>query len=147
DWSLSEWIANFLKDDDQYYDDEALYSDYMDDTMDVGGEEDFLDAGGVLESVLIIGVTMSLVLLLWYRQRMQQAHGQAQADNNIAGHEQANPAARRQPGDGPGLQPPAAAAAAGGNPANPFDGLAGWAGGGMLSRSNGGGGRAVVAER
>ncbi|KAG5977402.1 hypothetical protein E4U55_006845 [Claviceps digitariae] len=124
EWSLSEWIANFLKDDDRYYDDEDLYSDYMDDTMDVGGDEDYLDAGGVVESVLIIGVTMSLVLLLWYRQRMQQAHAQAQADNDHVHHEPPTPAAQQQPQQ-PDPQPPAA----GGG--NAFDGLAGWAGGGM----------------
>ncbi|KAG6008009.1 hypothetical protein E4U21_005243 [Claviceps maximensis] len=128
DWSFSEWIANFLKDDDPYYDDEDLYSDYMGDTMNVG-EEDYLDAGGVVESILIIGVTMSLVLLLWYRQRMQQAHVQAQTDNNNVRHEQPDPAAQeQQQQQQPDVQPPAAG---GGNLANPFGGLAGWAGGGM----------------
>ncbi|KAG5989986.1 hypothetical protein E4U43_004390 [Claviceps pusilla] len=131
DWSLSEWIANFLKDDDQYYDDEDLYSDYMDDTMDVGGEEDFLDAGGLVESFLIIGVTMSLVLLLWYRQRMQQAQAQAQPDNDNVRHEQPNPAAQQQQQQQPNPPPPGPAAAGGANPENPFDELAGWAGGGM----------------
>lgn len=36
------------------------------------------DDDGVLESILIIGVTFSLVFLLWWRQRLQQAHQQAE---------------------------------------------------------------------
>jgi SEL1 protein len=115
DWSLSEWVTNFLKDDPYYEDDEALYGDYMDDTMDVG-EEDYLDAGGLVESILILGITFSLVLLLWYRQRMQQAHAQAEE-------------ARRQgQGQGPQQQQ---MPGPGANPANPFDGFGGWAAGGM----------------
>ncbi|KAG6320154.1 hypothetical protein E4U22_003679 [Claviceps purpurea] len=149
DWSLSEWIANFLKDDGQYYEEEDLYSDYMDEPMDEGGDEDFLDGGGVMESFLIIGVTMSLVMLLWYRQRMQQANAHphvrvpvpvpvpapapapAQADHsdNVRG-EGANPARREeQQGEQgqPGRQPPAGD----GNAGNGFDGIAGWGGGGV----------------
>lgn len=122
DWSLSEWIANFLKDDARYYDDdEDLYSDYMDDTLDVG-DEDYLDAGGVLESILIIGVTMTLVLLLWYRQRMQQARAQVE---HVRREEQNPPP--QQPGQQPGQQPQGQ----GGDPANPPDGFAGWAAGGV----------------
>lgn len=109
--------------DDQYYDDEALYGDYMDDdTLDVG-DDDYLDAGGVVESILIVGITFSLVLLLWYRQRMQQAYAQAeearrQGQGQGQGHGQQ--AQAQQPIPGPA-----------GNPANRFDGFGGWAAGGM----------------
>lgn len=149
DWSLSEWIANFLKDDGQYYEEEDLYSDYMDEPMDEGGDEDFLDGGGVMESFLIIGVTMSLVMLLWYRQRMQQANAHpharvpvptpapapapapAQADHgdNVRGEEASRAGREEQQGEQgqPGRQPPAGD----GNAGNGFDGIAGWGGGGV----------------
>ncbi|PFH59512.1 hypothetical protein XA68_12244 [Ophiocordyceps unilateralis] len=75
DWSLAEWIANFLEDDTLSYEEETREQDSLDGTMGTG--EEVLEDGGVLESVLIIGVTTALVLLLWWRQRMQQGHGQA----------------------------------------------------------------------
>ncbi|KAK2593201.1 ERAD-associated protein [Conoideocrella luteorostrata] len=122
DWSLSEWISNFLKEDARYYDDEDLYSDYMDDTLDVG-DDDYIDAGGVLESVLIIGVTMSLVLLLWYRQRMQQVHPQAedirpQGEGQGQGRDQEQQQQRADPPQAPGGR-------------NMADRFGGWAAGGM----------------
>ncbi|GAO13450.1 hypothetical protein UVI_02016630 [Ustilaginoidea virens] len=125
DWSLSEWIANFMKDDGSY-DDEVENTNYMndDDALDVG-DDDYLDAGGVVESVLILGVTMSLVLLLWYRQRMQQANAQAdEARRRGQNHEQ--PQQPQQPHPLPQPQP-----GQGGNAANPVNGFAGWAAGGM----------------
>ncbi|OAQ66867.1 ubiquitin-protein ligase Sel1/Ubx2 [Pochonia chlamydosporia 170] len=122
DWSLAEWIANFMK-DDPYYDEDSLYGDYMDDdTLDVG-DEDYLDAGGIVESLLIIGVTLSLVLLLWYRQRMQQAHAQAEEARRQDQNQNQNQNQQPQP------QPPMPGAP--GNLANPFDGFGGWAAGGM----------------
>lgn len=68
-------------------------------------EEDILD--GVVESTLIIGITLALVLLLWWRQRMQQQHAQ-----NVEGERQNQ---RQQQG----------------NPINPEDAFPAWAGGGM----------------
>ncbi|KAL3958864.1 hypothetical protein ACCO45_007026 [Purpureocillium lilacinum] len=78
DWSLSEWIANFLEDDNIYYEDE-LNNDNMYEGTIGAGDEDF-DDGGVVESVVIIGITMALVFLLWWRQRIQQAHAQAEEE-------------------------------------------------------------------
>jgi SEL1 protein len=103
DWSLSEWITNFLEDEGLPYDD-----DYLDDMYDgtLGDDdEDILD--GVVESTLIIGITLALVLLLWWRQRMQQQHAQ-----NVEGERQNQ---RQQQG----------------NPINPEDAFPAWAGGGM----------------
>ncbi|KAH6609282.1 hypothetical protein Trco_002628, partial [Trichoderma cornu-damae] len=103
DWSLSEWIANFLEDDRLAYGD-----DYFDDVYDgtIGDDaEDLLD--GIIESTLIIGITLALVLLLWWRQRMQQQHAQ---NNEGARQDQ------RQPQ---------------GNAVNPEDAFPAWAGGGM----------------
>ncbi|RDA93545.1 hypothetical protein CP533_3993 [Ophiocordyceps camponoti-saundersi (nom. inval.)] len=88
DRSLSEWIANFLEDDTLSYENEVREQNSLDGT--IGANEEVLEDGGVLESVLIIGVTTALVLLLWWRQRMQQAHGQADEErrrrNNNQGH-------------------------------------------------------------
>ncbi|KKO99668.1 hypothetical protein THAR02_08220 [Trichoderma harzianum] len=103
DWSLSEWIANFLEDDELLYD-EDYYDDIYDGTIGDDGE-DPLD--GVIESALIIGITGALVLLLWWRQRMQQQHVQ----NNEAERQD-----QRQPQ---------------GNAVNPEDAFPAWAGGGM----------------
>lgn len=103
DWSLSEWITNFLEDEGLPYED-----DYLDDMYDgtLGDDdEDILD--GVVESTLIIGITLALVLLLWWRQRMQQQHAQ-----NVEGERQNQ---RQQQG----------------NPINPEDAFPAWAGGGM----------------
>lgn len=43
-----------------------------------GHDSGDLDDAGVMESLLIIGITVCLVFLLWWRQRMQQAHAQAE---------------------------------------------------------------------
>jgi SEL1 protein len=75
DWSLSEWIANFFQDDGYEYDDGV---DYYDEDVYEGHEDGDFDDAGVVESLLIIGITVSLVFLLWWRQRMQQAHAQAE---------------------------------------------------------------------
>ncbi|CAH0056666.1 unnamed protein product [Clonostachys solani] len=113
DWSLGEWIANFIK-DDRYFDEEIRIEDIVDDPIGTG-EGDFQD-DGVIESLLIIGVMAALVFLLWWRQRMQQAHAQAEE------------AARRR---AQGLPPQPPQAGGPGNNLNPDDGFAAWAGGGL----------------
>ena len=85
DWSLSEWIANFLEDDNLYYEDDMYGGGGEGDDDDVfegtiGAGEGDVDDGGVLESIVIIGVTMALVFLVWWRQRMQQAHAEAEEE-------------------------------------------------------------------
>lgn len=109
DWSLSEWIANFLEDDGLVYEDE-FYEDDMYDGAIATGEDEF-DDSGVVESLLIIGITLALVFLLWWRQRMQQAHAQAEE-------------ARRREQGLPPHQPPA-------NRVDQPDPFAGWAAGGQ----------------
>ena len=106
---MSEWIANFLEDDNIYYEDE-LNNDNMYEGTIGAGDEDF-DDGGVVESVVIIGITMALVFLLWWRQRIQQAQAQAEEER------------RRNQGQG-GHPPP-------GNPADGGDAFRGWAAGGV----------------
>ncbi|KAH7273688.1 hypothetical protein B0J15DRAFT_107511 [Fusarium solani] len=70
--SLSEWINHFLQDDGQY--DEEYYAgeDLYDGAL--GSGEGAGDDDGIMESLLIVGITFSLVFLLWWRQRLQQAH-------------------------------------------------------------------------
>ncbi|KAF4465504.1 HRD3-involved in degradation of Hmg2p [Fusarium albosuccineum] len=77
DRSLSEWIANFLQDDGLIYDEEFYAGDDLYDGA-LGGGDGTGEDDGVLESILIIGITISLVFLLWWRQRLQQAHQQAE---------------------------------------------------------------------
>ncbi|KAK4241575.1 protein sel-1 1 [Achaetomium macrosporum] len=69
DWSLSEWINNFLQDDAQYYDD--LYEDGYDDNGMPGGDPLEFD-DGVMESVVILGLAAALAFLVMYRQHRQQ---------------------------------------------------------------------------
>lgn len=66
---MSEWIANFIKEDGYY--DEDIYADELYDDTYVGGDGDF-DDDGVVESILIIAIMMTLVFLLWWRQRIQR---------------------------------------------------------------------------
>lgn len=112
DWSLSQWISNFLS-EEGFFADEELYDDLYDDTA---GIEEY-DEEGVVESVLIIGVTAALMFLLWWRQRAQHRA----AENQQAG--QAN-----QQGQ-PQQQQQQQQAAAGG--LGPVDGFPGWAAGGF----------------
>ncbi|KJZ77453.1 hypothetical protein HIM_03177 [Hirsutella minnesotensis 3608] len=100
DWSLSEWISNFLRDDSIVYEEELLRDDGFEGTIGAGDE--VLDDGGLLESVLIIGVTTALVLLLWWRQRMQQAHARAEEERRRNRGQPAHQPAQGNPGDGGG---------------------------------------------
>lgn len=74
DWSLSEWINNFL-DGDQFLYEDDYFEDYYEGTIDSG--EDF-DGSSVLESLLIVGVTFALVGLVWWRQRIQLQRAEAE---------------------------------------------------------------------
>jgi SEL1 protein len=98
DWSLKEWIQNFLQDENVYYEDP--YEEFYDDTITASdgepmGDEMDADLDGIFESFLILSLVASIMFLMWYRTQRQQAHRQAQED-----------AARQQPG-APGM-PPAA---------------------------------------
>lgn len=79
DWSLSEWIANFIALDGEYYEDDMYADEYYDDDTIEGGGGDFSDEG-VIESLLIIGVMTAIVFLLWWRQRLQNQHQQAEEE-------------------------------------------------------------------
>lgn len=72
DWSLAEWITNFIQDDILYYE-EGLYDDIFDDTIGdrPGGGDEAYDEANV-ELLFIFGLSMALVGLLYYRQMRQQ---------------------------------------------------------------------------
>ncbi|KAJ3476116.1 hypothetical protein NLG97_g9227 [Lecanicillium saksenae] len=74
DWSLSEWINNFI-DGELMYEDE-FYEDYYD-ANTIDGAEMFEDSN-ILESLLIVGVTFALVGLVWWRQRIQLQRAEAE---------------------------------------------------------------------
>ncbi|KAF9875858.1 ubiquitin-protein ligase sel1 [Colletotrichum karsti] len=75
DWSLAEWIANFLQDDQMFFDD-PYYEDIFDDTIGGGPDGAPLEDDGIAESLIIVFLALSLVLLLYYRQQRQQQHRQ-----------------------------------------------------------------------
>jgi SEL1 protein len=125
DWSLSEWIANFLEEDMRYYDDEYDYDDDMFDdaamtggggggggagagdggaTNDVAGDE---DDGGVIESLIILALAASLIFLMIYRNYRQEAARRREEERRRTAERQQQQAQPAQPVGG-------AAAAAGG---------------------------------
>lgn len=82
DWSPSEWIANFLKDEHFYYDD-GTYGDMYDDAITGSDGEPFgdeFDDEGVLDSLIILGLAAVIVFLIYYRQQRQRAHRQAEEE-------------------------------------------------------------------
>ncbi|KAI1459961.1 HCP-like protein [Annulohypoxylon moriforme] len=116
DWSLSEWIANFLQEDNLYYDDDYFYDDgtITGSDGDALGEE-FEDVDGVIESLIILGLVGAILFLMYYRQRRQQAHRQAeenaarQAQQQQGGGAAAMPQQQQQPlpqGQGGFFPPP-----------------------------------------
>lgn len=105
-------MENLLQPVEWEYDDEDDYTNGMYGSGIAGDDEDWED-DGLLESLLIIGLTMSLVVLLWWRQRIQQARAQAEE-------------ARRREQGLPPHQPPAA-----NQPGVGAANFQGWAAGGM----------------
>ncbi|KAI1432167.1 hypothetical protein GGR50DRAFT_697275 [Xylaria sp. CBS 124048] len=106
DWSLKEWIHNFLQDEMVYYED--AYEDYYDDTIAGSNGEpmgDELDGelDGIFESILILSLVGSIMFLMWYRAQRQHAHRQAQ--ENAARQQQAAAAAARGAGIPPQQRP------------------------------------------
>ncbi|KAH6711732.1 hypothetical protein BKA61DRAFT_487706 [Leptodontidium sp. MPI-SDFR-AT-0119] len=82
-WSLSEWITNFLRDDHLYYGDADYDDNYLPETDPMpGGDadgmyEDLID-DGIIESIAIIVLAAALIGLIYYRQQRQQAHRRGQ---------------------------------------------------------------------
>lgn len=120
-WSLGEWISNFLRDGEKYYDDyeddDLLpHQDAMPGGDEDGMYDDFID-DGVVETVLIMVLAAALVWLIYYRQAAQLAHRRREEDRLRAAG-QPVPLAP-EPGEGGFFPPP-------GDPAFP-----GWVAGGV----------------
>ncbi|KFY17458.1 hypothetical protein V492_00652 [Pseudogymnoascus sp. VKM F-4246] len=90
-WSLSEWINNFLEDDRlqymDYEEEDLLHRNDPTHGADDGMYDDVID-DGVVESFIIIALAGALVWLIYYRQQRQLAHRQ----NNGAARDQRNQA-------------------------------------------------------
>ncbi|KAK0656602.1 hypothetical protein B0T16DRAFT_441513 [Cercophora newfieldiana] len=98
DWSLSEWITNFMQDDMMYYEDEGydpLYDDDMPGGDGILGEID----DGIFESVVIIGLVTALAFLVFYRQQRQQAAARQQEQEEARRQQQQQPQQGGQPRD------------------------------------------------
>ncbi|KAA8575524.1 hypothetical protein MFRU_002g00310 [Monilinia fructicola] len=110
-WSLAEWISNFLQDDHPYYADydaDDVYGSVHDPMPggDADGLYDDIIDDGLFESLIIIGLAAALVFLIVYRQQRQEAHrrgegaaANAQQNAQPANGEAPNRGLFPQPGD------------------------------------------------
>ncbi|KAM0806437.1 hypothetical protein BDR22DRAFT_829023 [Usnea florida] len=78
EWSLSEWISNFLEEPHPYYHDAG--DDDFDEPIpegmpgdDDGGYYDEIEEN-ILESLIIVGLAAALAFLVYYRQQRQTNH-------------------------------------------------------------------------
>ncbi|KAI9805856.1 MAG: hypothetical protein M1825_000470 [Sarcosagium campestre] len=104
DWSLREWINNFIQDDHPYYDDDVegdvAGMDSQGDPLSAtppGVYEDIID-DGIIESLIIVALAAALAFLVYYRQQRQLNHQRAQQRNQAAaaGAEAGDAAAAQQ---------------------------------------------------
>lgn len=88
DWSLREWIANFLRDEHPYYHDVEDEDDFTDPIAPdpMPGGDDYYDAidEGLVESLIIIGLAGALIYLVYYRQQRTLNHRRAMEQQGIA---------------------------------------------------------------
>jgi len=100
-WSLSEWISNFLRDDHLYYGDADYDDNYLPEADNMpGGDadglyDDILD-DGIFESLIIIVLAAALVFLIYYRQQHQLAHRLDEEAARAQQEQQAAPGAQPQ---------------------------------------------------
>jgi SEL1 protein len=78
---LSDWIRNFLQEDDAYYGDaeDDNYIERQNDPLPGGDSDGMYDDvidDGLIESFIIMGLAAALVFLIYYRQQHQLAHRQ-----------------------------------------------------------------------
>jgi SEL1 protein len=97
-WSISEWIKNFIQDDHPYYRDaeDENQVDAKDSPMPGGDADGMYEDGiddGLVESLIIMGLAAALVFLIYYRQQHQLAQRQNQEAAGVPGQ----PAAEQQP--------------------------------------------------
>ncbi|KAJ4417703.1 ERAD-associated protein [Neurospora sp. IMI 360204] len=79
EWSLSEWINNFLQDEMGYYGDD-MYDGYEDAMPGADSDLGAFEEGDILETLVIMGLAAALVFLVLYRQQRQQAARREQED-------------------------------------------------------------------
>lgn len=94
DWSLGEWINNFIQDD--YYYDDGLYDDIYDDAMPGGDDPHYHgveDGGDLFDTVIIMSLAISLAFFVYYRQNRERANAQRQAEEQRQQREGGNAAA------------------------------------------------------
>ncbi|KAF6234991.1 hypothetical protein HO173_006921 [Letharia columbiana] len=114
EWSLSEWISNFLEEPHPYYhgaDDD--YDEPLPEGMP-GGDDDYYAEidDSILESLIIVGLAAALAFLVYYRQQRQTNHRremETQRGNDPVRPENGIPPEERLPGqqaDGGFFPPP-----------------------------------------
>lgn len=107
-WSLGEWLSNFLRDDNHYYTDSDYDDNYLpeNDPMpggDADGMYDDIIEDGFLETLLVLSLAGALVFLIYYRNHRRQEHRRNQ--EAAAGH-QGGQVQGQQPEADRGLFPP-----------------------------------------
>ena len=100
DWSVGEWISNFLEDDHPHYhsaDGDEGPPDSMNDAMPDG--DDYYDEidEGIIESLIIVGLAAALAFLVYYRQQRQTNHRRAVEQRGGEANAAANVAPQGQP--------------------------------------------------
>ncbi|CCU81501.1 ubiquitin-protein ligase Sel1/Ubx2 [Blumeria hordei DH14] len=97
-WSLSEWISNFLRDEKKFdsrsYDEDTPQKETIP-SGDSDGLYDDAIQDGIFESLIILSLCAALVFLIWYRQQRQQAH-RRDPDAGIVGAQLPGAAAAQQ---------------------------------------------------
>lgn len=87
EWSLGEWISNFLEDDEAHpYYHSAEDDDFIDQQAEtMPGGDDFYDIidDGIVEGLIIIGLAATLAFLVYYRQQRQANARRAAAQGQI----------------------------------------------------------------
>ena len=111
--SWSDWLANFLEDENAYYP-----SDAEDDVLEplshdpMPGGDDYYDEvdEGIIDSLIILGIAGALAFLVYYRQLRLQNHRRAMeqqhAGGPVAGGVPAAPIVPGQQPDGGFFPPP-----------------------------------------
>ncbi|KAM0335305.1 hypothetical protein ACHAQA_000350 [Verticillium albo-atrum] len=110
DWSLGEWITNFMKDENAARYEDDYYDDIYDDTAPQGEVgDDLIFEDDMTESLLIVFIGICLVLLLYYRQQMQQRHRRDEEARRLQQQQQQQQGHGPQPGLAPNAPAPPAA--------------------------------------
>lgn len=106
EWSLSEWVANFIKDEGMYY--EMEFDDIYDDAMPGGdgphitGEDD----EGFMDTMIIMALALSLAFFIYYRHQREQAENARRRREQQQGGQNAPQAAPPAAQNNGGLFPP-----------------------------------------